>query len=148
MTAFALYLQQFKLNKCCFRILESNCVCAILAQEKLYDPAFEERKSKMTLSQPFLSLYCLFLSLIKSTKMARTDIGKFIKESSFYRNLEFSKCCKSVKTTVCITDAFAKFWKHNPQNKLMCNWIWFKKQKKKSFIFWCDKVIKGKNSYV
>lgn len=62
--------------------------------------------------------------------MARTDIGKFIKDSRFYRNLEFSKCFKSVKTTVYIIDAFAKFWKHSPQNKLMCNGIWFKKQKK------------------
>lgn len=37
---------------------------------------------------------------------------------------------------------------NNTQNKLMCNWFKKQKKKKKSFIFWRDKVIKGKVLYI
>lgn len=44
----------------------------------------------------------------KIHKKCKDRLGKFIKDTTSYKNLEFSKCIKEMKTTVYVTDAFAK----------------------------------------
>lgn len=84
--------------KCCFRIPESNCICAKPKQEnKVDDLAFEEWKSQTALSQSFLpSVSNAFFFNYKIHRNGKERYREvYHRYSSFYRNLKFSRCFKS-----------------------------------------------------